>query len=44
MRDDQRITETWQPYLMAFDDEAPPVETKAIFPDDFLAQHSGDLD
>ena len=44
MRDDQRITETWQPYLMALDDQASPVEAKAIFTDDFLDQHSGDLD
>ena len=44
MRDDQRITGTWQPYLMAFDDEAPPVETKVIFPDDFLAHYSEGLD
>ncbi|MDE1531088.1 type VI secretion system tip protein TssI/VgrG, partial [Pseudomonas carnis] len=44
MRDDQQITETWAPYLMALDDQGPPVEAKAIFPDDFLDQHSGDLD
>jgi len=44
MRGDQRIIETWQPYLMALDDQASPVEAKAIFPDGFLDQHSGDLD
>ncbi|WP_455884010.1 type VI secretion system Vgr family protein [Pseudomonas protegens] len=43
MRNDQRITETWQSYLMTLDDQAPSVDSKAIFPDDFLDQHSGDL-
>ncbi|WP_236217558.1 type VI secretion system Vgr family protein [Pseudomonas rhodesiae] len=43
MRDDQRIIETWPPYLMTLDDPAPPVDSNAIFPDDFLDQHSGDL-
>ncbi|MDQ0980874.1 type VI secretion system Vgr family protein [Pseudomonas synxantha] len=44
MRDDQQIRESWQPYLMALDDQGSPVEAKAIFPDGFLDQHSGDLD
>ncbi|MEX5591761.1 type VI secretion system Vgr family protein [Pseudomonas orientalis] len=44
MRDDQQITETWQSYLMALDDEGSSIEAAAIFPDDFLDQHRGDPD
>ncbi|CRM11153.1 type VI secretion system tip protein TssI/VgrG [Pseudomonas sp. 58 R 3] len=44
MRDDQQITETWQPYLMAVDDQGSPVEATAIFPDGFLDQHKGERD
>ena len=44
MREDQRITETWQPYLKGIDEPAESIDPKDIFADEFLDLHGGDLD
>jgi type VI secretion system secreted protein VgrG len=44
MRDDQRITEAWQPYLTFTDDQAPALEPQSIFPEEFLDLHIRGLD
>jgi len=44
MREDQRVTETWQPYLKGIDEPAESIDPKDIFADEFLDLHGGDLD
>ncbi|MFJ2330703.1 type VI secretion system Vgr family protein [Pseudomonas helleri] len=44
MREDQKITETWQPYLKGIDEPDESIDPKDIFADEFLDLHGGDLD
>ncbi|VVO10902.1 type VI secretion system Vgr family protein [Pseudomonas fluorescens] len=44
MRDDQRITEAWQSHVAATGDQVLICTSDELFQDDFLDQHTGDLD
>lgn len=44
MRDDQRITEAWQSNVAATGDQVLSCTSDELFQDDFLDQHTGDLD
>ncbi|WP_312494672.1 type VI secretion system Vgr family protein [Pseudomonas cremoris] len=44
VRDDQRITETWQPSVVLIEEQAVVHDGVGLFPDDFLDQYMEDLD
>ena len=44
VREDQRITETWQPSVVLIKEQAVVHDDAGLFPDDFLDQYMGDLD